>query len=198
MHTYRRPHPGFTLAELLIALAILGVIATFTIPKVLQSQQNGQFKAEAKEASSMISGAFSAYQQQNVVTANMTSWDLTPYLNYVALDSSRIIDKANGSTSQQCQSPASLCLILHNGGVLMLMDQGKSFGGTGSTNAMDFYFDPDGTYGGATNGPSKSVRFFLYANGRISTLADMAPNTQNSNTTYSSCSTCDPTWFNWN
>jgi prepilin-type N-terminal cleavage/methylation domain-containing protein len=40
---------GFTLAELLIALAILGVIATFTIPKVLNSQQADKKKAVIRE-----------------------------------------------------------------------------------------------------------------------------------------------------
>ena len=40
---------GFTLAELLIALTILGVIATFTIPKILHSQDNAQRAAVFKE-----------------------------------------------------------------------------------------------------------------------------------------------------
>ena len=41
---------GFTLSELLIALGILGVIATFTIPKILNSQANSQKTAVFKEA----------------------------------------------------------------------------------------------------------------------------------------------------
>lgn len=40
---------GFTLAELLISLAILGVIATFTIPKVLNAQQDSKRKAVLRE-----------------------------------------------------------------------------------------------------------------------------------------------------
>ena len=40
---------GFTLSELLIALAILGLIATFTIPKVLQTTESNQRKAVFKE-----------------------------------------------------------------------------------------------------------------------------------------------------
>ena len=45
---------GFTLAEVLLALAILGVIAVFTIPKVLISQQNSKKAAIMKEAISMM------------------------------------------------------------------------------------------------------------------------------------------------
>jgi prepilin-type N-terminal cleavage/methylation domain-containing protein len=40
---------GFTLAELLVSLLILGEIATFTIPKILTSQQEAQKKAIFKE-----------------------------------------------------------------------------------------------------------------------------------------------------
>ena len=40
---------GFTLAELLIALVVLGVIFALTIPKVLQSQNTGRYNAEAKD-----------------------------------------------------------------------------------------------------------------------------------------------------
>src|ERR1051325_8786269 len=47
---------AFTLAELLIALAILGVIATFTIPKVLQAMQDNQRKAVFKEVIASLSG----------------------------------------------------------------------------------------------------------------------------------------------
>lgn len=46
---------GFTLAELLIALGILGVIATFTIPKLLQSQQNSEKKSVFKETIAALS-----------------------------------------------------------------------------------------------------------------------------------------------
>ena len=72
---------GFTLAELLIALVILGVIATFTIPKVLSSQQSNQWKSQAKEVASMISGAYSVYQSENSASASTTTADLSPSMN---------------------------------------------------------------------------------------------------------------------
>lgn len=45
---HNRQH-AFTLAELLIALGILGVIATFTIPKILTAQQDAKKWAIFKE-----------------------------------------------------------------------------------------------------------------------------------------------------
>jgi len=45
---------GFTLAELLIALAVLGIIAAFTIPKVLTSQQSNKDSAILKETVSAL------------------------------------------------------------------------------------------------------------------------------------------------
>ena len=62
---FKQAKSGFTLAELLIALAILGVIATFTIPKVLNSSSSSENSAIFKEAAGMVSGAMQAYQQQN-------------------------------------------------------------------------------------------------------------------------------------
>lgn len=79
---------GFTLAELLIALGILGVIATFTIPKVLSAQQETQKKAIAKEVASMITGAYQLYVKDNGYSTSISGASLVPYLNYVRIDTS--------------------------------------------------------------------------------------------------------------
>ncbi|MCE3235965.1 MAG: hypothetical protein K0Q50_2145 [Vampirovibrio sp.] len=51
-------YPGFTLAELLISLSILGIIATFTIPKLLMNQRVSAYNASAHESAASISGAY--------------------------------------------------------------------------------------------------------------------------------------------
>jgi len=51
---------GFTLSELLVSLAVLGLIAAFAVPKVLTSVGNSTLLANAKEAISTISGAYEA------------------------------------------------------------------------------------------------------------------------------------------
>lgn len=152
---------GFTLAELLIALAILGVIATFTIPKVLQSGTSGQNKAIAKEAASMVAGAFSARQLETPIADTTGSAQLTPFMNYVRIDTATTFAGAAGTPLQACSATLP-CLLLHNGGVLQY-DTAQSFGSAGATGAIYFNLDPDGS------GSQGRVTLVQYRNGRLTT-----------------------------
>jgi prepilin-type N-terminal cleavage/methylation domain-containing protein len=185
---------GFTLSELLIALAILGVIAAFTIPKVLQSQQDKRFNAIAKETAGMITGAYDAYRLNNAVTATTRPADLTPFMNYVRVDTASIIDYYPGGSSSNCS--ADQCLKLHNGAVLWYLS-GVSFGGTANINALYFQVDPDGRYCGGTSCEGKAVRFFLYYNGRLSNYGAISSGTVSSDATRNPDPTRDPSWFSW-
>jgi prepilin-type N-terminal cleavage/methylation domain-containing protein len=188
---------GFTLAELLIALAILGVIATFTIPKIFINQQSQQYNASAKEAAGMISAAFQVYTSRNQLTSSMLVSDLTPYFNYVYLDTGRTIDNKYGSTNLSCNIAGGGCLVMHSGGVVRY--NGSALAGTNTTNAFEFIYDPDGVEtDGTTNGPGKSVNFFLYSNGLVKTRGTSLANTLAGGTTYASPTpSADPPWFSW-
>lgn len=61
---------GFTLSELLVALAILGVIATFTIPKVLEGSNSSRYNAIVEEAAASLSAI---YHAEFVLTGNRTT-----------------------------------------------------------------------------------------------------------------------------
>ena len=112
---------GFTLAELLIALAILGVIATFTIPKVITAQQNRQANSIAKEAASMIAAAYQQALLSGTWTTNTASSALSQYMNYVSvLPSGSSIDRDPGNGGTGCVSNG-VCLKLHNGGQIILI-----------------------------------------------------------------------------
>jgi prepilin-type N-terminal cleavage/methylation domain-containing protein len=183
------PAKGFTLAELLIALAILGVIATFTIPKLLNSATSGQSTSIAKEVASMVSGSFAAYQQNNTLAAAATAGALTQYMNYVSVDTS---GNSYGFTgSGLCSTVASVtCLQLHNGGVLEF-DPTNTFGGSGTTNAVYFNIDPDGA------GPLTGATFIQYYNGRLTTAGNALAGTASTNGAVTIAT--DPAYIqNWN
>lgn len=176
---------GFTLAELLIALAILGVIATFTIPKVLNSQQDGRYNATAKEFAAALSGAYEMYRRENPVTAATSFNDLTPFLNYVAVKTSGIYDHKYGMGTVDC-SGVSVCLSLVNGGLVWSNNPWGEFGGTSSSDYMLVVFDPNGAVTeSTTNGPGKGVEFLMYTTGRLATCADTGNCPEN------------PPWFTW-
>ncbi len=192
---------GFTLAELLIALLILGVIATFTIPKILQSQQSGQYNSMAKETIAMISGAYQAYKLNNIVSANTAQSDLTQYMNYVKVDStSDIDDNPNDANGLACAGQG--CLRLHTGGVLWYPTSngwGTKFGGTAVTNALYFQFDPDGlnlNTSGA-DGPGKGLEIWIYSNGMVRTAANLESNSCNNDFCNGPLANGDPSWFSW-
>ena len=200
-----QPGKAFTLAELLIALVILGVIATFTIPKVLQSQQDQRYNAAAKEVAGALSGARQAIQQASGLSANTSEDDFTPYLNYVRLDTGvASYDWYYGRAGTQTCSTSKPCLFLHNGGLLRYLHQ-VSYGNTDSTDALYFFFDPDGqvSNGGTTDGPGKSVVFYIYYNGMVRSYANIFPTTGYfiTGTGYTAdnpISNADPPWFSWN
>jgi hypothetical protein len=146
----------------------------------------------AKEAASSISAAYDAYRKDQVVASGTYANVLTPYLNYVKT-STLDIDYFYTGANRACA--LDTCIVLHNGGVLSFF--GK-FDGNTATDAVMFEFDPDGVYGGTTNGPGKSVQFWLYYNGQITSRQYLKPNTYSNTTVYQPCTNCDPPWFSWN
>jgi prepilin-type N-terminal cleavage/methylation domain-containing protein len=190
-------HQGFTLAELLIALAILGVIATFTIPKILMSQQSGQDNARIKDALAMVSQAYSILKNNNSLSSSTTMGDLTPYMNYVNVDTATSVDMPWGGV-YTCNSGGYVCLRLHTGTILEYQSA-VSFGGTNTTNALWFVVDADGKYNGNTGRTTPGVGFcgFLYYNGRLTSHGNIDANTVSSDQTRNPNPTLDPSWFSW-
>jgi prepilin-type N-terminal cleavage/methylation domain-containing protein len=191
---------GFTLVELLISLAILGEIAAFTIPKVLNAQQNGTYNAVAKETISTIEGAYQLMLLDGQLTTNSNIGTLTPYLNYTTLDTTSTIDHRYTLGTLTCNTSAP-CIRLHNGAVLMYWVS-DIFSGSAITKGIPFYIDPDGRVtDNTTNGPGKSLLVLLYYNGRITDLGNASPNTtyKNGGTTKTHNPTPSevPPWFSW-
>lgn len=186
------PGRGFTLAELLFSLLILGEIATFTIPKIITAQTNGTFRSVAKEDFATVATAWNLYTTSNAPTSNTTLGVLTPYINYLDIETSSQIDGAPGETFVNCSVTGSnICLKMANGSIINLRTY-STFNGTGSTNFAWFLVDPDGRYTTSAD----SVWGVLYFNGRVTSWATIASGSSNSGGTYNPGS-YDPSWFQW-
>ncbi len=186
---------GFTLAELLISLAILGVIATFTIPKIISGQQNGRYNTAAHEVVAMVSAAYQQAQAAGTVNGNTQMGDLTPYMNYVRVDTSSTINDRFGWGNQSCSSSTWICLKLHNGGIAWMASPSAnvSFGGASSLNMNWLNFDPDASVNQAASG----ISFALYYNGQITNFRDLKSGTVNSNGAVPAEPNSTPSWFTW-
>jgi prepilin-type N-terminal cleavage/methylation domain-containing protein len=179
---------GFTLAELLIALAILGVIATFTIPKVLTSTTAGKNRAIAKETLATISEAYMQLKVNAPAPINMTSQELAPYINYIKQDNNLQYQMVYGT--ENCNDGYKNCYLMPNGSILALWN--AQFGGTNFNNATFFHIDPDGT------GLEKGIEFILYYNGRILDGATMLNPTVNHYGSFGPQPADVPDWFTYN
>ena len=84
---------GFTLAEVLITLTIIGVIAAMTIPNLMQSYRKHQVEVEIKAAYSILSNALSMAKAEHGPLEELieSSWDndddfcknfLEPYIKF--------------------------------------------------------------------------------------------------------------------
>lgn len=83
---------GFTLAEVLITLGIIGVVAALTIPALINSTQDQEFKSGLKEANTILSQALVQLKTDNggtIVGICATNDSkcfknaIKPYLKYV-------------------------------------------------------------------------------------------------------------------
>ncbi|MBY0449454.1 MAG: prepilin-type N-terminal cleavage/methylation domain-containing protein [Cyanobacteria bacterium] len=156
--SYRLAYAAFTLAELLISLAVLGIIAVFTIPKLLSVNEEQKNRAITKEIASSVAGAYSNFKLHNTPLATTTMDVLLPFLNY---------------TNIYAGSPNMKRLFFHNGGnVSYVITQG--FGATSANNALFFKVEPSTR---ADEIGDNDVCFALTYRGRLTTASQLLSGT---------------------
>ena len=71
---------AFTLAEVLITLGIIGVVAAMTMPSLIQNVRNRELESGLKKGASVIGQALNMYQAENGVpiTADIGNHELKP------------------------------------------------------------------------------------------------------------------------
>lgn len=202
----RSLYAGFTLAEVLIALVLLGVIAAFTIPKLLISLQDIEMNAKTKEAMAMFSEAYQRFKQDNngTVPASTTFSDLLPYINYLEKDTTTVLDSypAYIEAFYQCE-PLYPCIKLPNGLIVGYSAKPTyaEFGDTTSNRYLWMLIDPDSkhTIFNTGDGRYKALYVMLYYDGTMKTRGTMRPDSTQGTINFlqSSLPGTDPAWFKW-
>ncbi|HEY9745108.1 MAG TPA: type II secretion system protein [Oculatellaceae cyanobacterium] len=110
---------AFTLAELLIALSILGVIATFTVPKVLVSQQENKRKTVLLETISAINEVgYIGYLKGEIVSGRNGSYMLE-HLNAIKICDDALADGCFDQPATEADWERNEAgVILHNGATI--------------------------------------------------------------------------------
>jgi prepilin-type N-terminal cleavage/methylation domain-containing protein len=159
---------GFTLAELLVAMGVLGVISTFSIPKILTSTTHAKYNAMAKEMASTVVQAYQNYQVSNRVSSTFNGTLLVPLVNSVTLNTTsnyQVYNEFAVAETHNCGAGWMTCYQMHNGGLLIFFS-GNSFGARTNDRFIWVEYDPDGP------GTEVGISFRLFFNGKIVSEAD--------------------------
>jgi prepilin-type N-terminal cleavage/methylation domain-containing protein len=144
---------GFTLSELLVSLAVLGLIAAFAIPKVLTAVGESSARAIGREAFGMISESYQALRanQNGNVSRATDAQDLIDQMNYA---STAATGNGTGTSNH---------VALQNGAVIAYAP-GDDFDTANARGVIGFTIDPDGLAATSVSGP---VSVYLGSDGRI-------------------------------
>lgn len=170
---------GFTLSELLIALAVLGLIAIFAVPKVLNAVGNSAMMAVTKESMAAMMDAYhglGSTQTTGAFAASTRAALMVKRLNFVRscpnLTATGEVD-STGECDFSSSATGACHILMHNGTIISLLLDDNFNDIPGNTGSVGFYIDPDGA------GDAHPGRFAISYDGRLMagprTVANVAP-----------------------
>ena len=182
---------AFTLAEVLITLGIIGVVAAITMPVLISKYQNKVYVTQLKKAYSEISQALKLYMVNNgaetLTDAGMTSQDAAnEFINKYMIKATECTTenankcfahtyKALDGTSKDEKVPSDIAnaksYVLANGSVIRFHHK------ISNHKVLNLHVDVNGRKGPNVYGKDKFV-IYIYNNGL---LDDIVGNTGNSN-----------------
>jgi prepilin-type N-terminal cleavage/methylation domain-containing protein len=169
---------GFTMSELLIGLGILGLIAAFSVPKLLNVSNAALANAKVHKAAQAVVNGLERWTQENGRSASTTPADIMSVVQHNGLiTDGRTVDWVpTEGTDFQCSLTASLgdryqglCYQMPDGAVLYFIALDYNTFGGNAANALYFGVDPDGitTDDDSNANTSNATAFLVYRNGRL-------------------------------
>ncbi len=169
---------GFTLAEVLIVLAIIGVVAAITIPAVLSSTQGKEHSTASNKALTTLNGALSMrFAIEDGESMDDYAGSITDYLTQ-KIDNGANTNKVAlaGAEVQSGCSTSNACKVTTKDGMIWLFPSGAaSDTGTNqcsSTNGCLVWVDTNGGRGPSRNNMSGKVMNCASGGQATSTIDD--------------------------
>lgn len=158
---------GFTLAEVLMVLAIIGVVAALTIPAVLSSTRGKEYQAAAAKALATLTSAVHfryALEEESMedYSANSIGAYLTQEIDTVTKKRAMVGVRVQGTPNSECgNGTTATCKVEAQDGAIWLFPSGAA-SGTGTnqcsnlTDGCVIWVDTNGVRGPTRNNISAS------------------------------------------
>ena len=168
---------GFTLSELLVGLGIIGLIAAFAVPKVLNASGAAVANAKVHKAAQAVVNGYEKWVQENGNSENTTPANIMSIVQHNGLiTDGRKMDFAPSYTEDfTCTDIPShttftgICYKMPDGAVLFFRSGIYDTFGQNPDKALFFAVDPDGfnINDNSQANNSNATAFWLYSNGRL-------------------------------
>ncbi len=130
---YEMKKGAFTLAEVLLTLAIIGVVAAMTVPSLMTSTEDKKLAAAAKKAYNTLQNAITLKQAQTDLTpADTDGAHLMDFLTGLSDDKVQVL-KVTEQEGQTVQTPDGIIMVSSGG--QCGSDEGGD-GGVGGSHCM--------------------------------------------------------------
>lgn len=133
---------GFTLAEVLITLGIIGIVASITIPILQNNIEETQFKTAYKKAYADLSNAFNSVSSSNEFVANAGLYSNVKINFLLVQNKFKVVKTCDNALAEGCWLDSCMSKNECFSSLASENSQGKSFGFIDSSGRQWIHYKP--------------------------------------------------------